>query len=71
MIRFFQLRFINSQGFELIEIAKALVLEIFQANHRVCEYGDRGEKFYIILKGIVKVEVPQEIHVPTKELERR
>jgi hypothetical protein len=51
MIRFFQERHIASSGYELIEIAKALVLETFPVNHRVCEYGDSGEKFYIILKG--------------------
>jgi hypothetical protein len=68
-IRFFQERGINSRGFELIEIAKALVLEVLPAAHRVCEYGEGGDKFYIILRGKVKVEIPQEVMVPQKELE--
>ena len=71
MIRFFQERDINNDGFELIEIAKALVLEVCPINHQVCEFGECGEKFYIILKGKVRVDIPEEINVPLKEMEKR
>lgn len=71
MIRFFQERNLHNKEFELTEIAKALLLEVLPVDHRVCEFGDSGEKFYIILKGSVKVEIPETVKVPTKELEER
>jgi len=54
-----------------MEIAKALLLEEHTINFRVCEYGELGDKFYIILKGAVKVEIPETIKVPQQELEER
>ena len=54
-----------------MEIAKALLVEEIKNGNKVCEYGDCGEKFYIIIKGSVKVEIPEIITVPKKELEER
>lgn len=41
-------------------ICKRLVLESFPMGEQVFDYGDRGDKFYLILSGQIKIEVPQD-----------
>ena len=41
-----------------MEIIKALRIERFKKDDLVFEYGDLGDKFYIILEGSVSVLVP-------------
>ena len=51
----------------MVEIAKALLVEHFRCGEKVCEVGEKGNKFYIILKGNVNVEIPEIIPVPQEE----
>lgn len=39
------------------EIASALKFEKFKAGDKVVNFGDEGDKFYIILKGVVSVQI--------------
>jgi len=48
-----------------------LYLENFIGNTKVFDYGDVGDKFYIILKGSVRVEIPLMVDVPKDVLEER
>ena len=56
---------------ELMEIAKALLLETKPEGQMVFDHGDVGYKFYIILKGTVTVKLPIEVDIPELEQERR
>ena len=47
------------ETFELREISKALLVEKFKPGEQVCEYGEIGNKFYIILRGSVRVDIPE------------
>jgi len=40
----------------------------FQANEKILEYGDEGDRVYIILSGRVKIEVPRDKVEPGKPL---
>ena len=55
-IKFFQDR--NIQEKDLIELCEVFRFEHVKAHHDVFKYGDPGEKFYIIIKGAVSVQVP-------------
>jgi signal-transduction protein with cAMP-binding, CBS, and nucleotidyltransferase domain len=39
------------------EIASSLKFEKFKAGEKVVNFGDDGDKFYIILKGVVSVQI--------------
>ncbi|CDW89823.1 UNKNOWN [Stylonychia lemnae] len=52
--------------YDLNRIYKCLYLEQFQTDDIVCNFGEKGEKFYIVLKGIVGVKVPTEIKTTCK-----
>tara|TARA_B110000285_G_C15055044_1_gene579102 strand:+ start:123 stop:725 length:603 start_codon:yes stop_codon:yes gene_type:complete len=39
------------------EIASSLKFEKFKAGEKVVNFGDEGDKFYIILKGVVSVQI--------------
>lgn len=41
-------------------MAKALTYEHFKKGHNVFDWGSFGDKFYIILRGKVSIQVPQE-----------
>ena len=43
---------------DFIDIASYLQYESFDGMKEVVKYGDDGHKFYIILKGVVNVSVP-------------
>lgn len=40
---------------------KSIELEHFPASKNICNYGEIGDKFYIVLKGAVGVKVPTEV----------
>merc|ERR1719160_1635950 len=41
------------------EVCRRLGLENFGTGERIFDYGDEGDKFYIILEGRVSIEVPR------------
>ena len=65
-VRFFYERDINKEC-DLIEIAKSLLLETFNKDDMVFDFGDEGEKFYIILEGTVSIRIPILIPVLPEE----
>ena len=67
-IKFFRERDINKDS-QLMEIIKALRIERFKKDDLVFEYGDLGDKFYIILEGSVSVLVPFQVDVKPEEKE--
>ena len=54
-----------------MEIIKALLLEKYDKGQQIFDYGDRGDKFYIVLEGSVIVSIPFLINVRPDETERR
>ena len=44
----------------LKEVAQVLTYKSFNANEMVFDYGQPGDKFYIILDGIVDILIPVE-----------
>ena len=55
-IKFFKQR--NIKQNELVELVSAFKFEEFEAGEDVINHGESGDKFYIILKGKVKVMIP-------------
>jgi CRP-like cAMP-binding protein len=53
----------------LTEISYFLMCEQYERNSILFRYGDLGDKFYIILKGSVKVLIPKERRIKTSESE--
>ena len=41
-------------------IARRLILEKFEQNHIIFDFGTRGDKYYIVLKGRVSVWIPSD-----------
>ena len=66
-IKFFTERNIKQQQ-ELDEIGLNLLLESFEKNAMVFDQGDVGEKFYIILRGSVEVQIQLKHKLSTEEL---
>ena len=54
--KFFQGK--NLKEKDMIELVSAFKFEIVKENKDVFLYGDTGEKFYIILKGLCGVRIP-------------
>ena len=54
-----------------MEIIKALLLEKYDKGQQIFDYGDRGDKFYIVLEGSVIVSIPFLVSVRPDETERR
>ena len=54
-----------------MEIIKALLLEKYDKGKQIFDYGDRGDKFYIVLEGSVIVSIPFLVSVRPDETERR
>ena len=48
-----------------------LLLEHFRPGEMIFDYGDVGDKFYIILKGRVSILIPTKVQVDSKELDKR
>ena len=69
-IKFFRERDIIKES-QLMEIIKALQIEKFNINEEIFEYGDLGDKFYIILEGSVSVLIPFYVDVKREEKEQR
>ena len=55
-INFFKNKQIKDQ--DMKELVQAFQFEWIPEFHNVVEYGERGEKLYIILKGLVSVRIP-------------
>lgn len=55
-IRFFIERKISEK--DVLELVPACNLESFKKTENVIRYGDHGNKFFIILKGILSVQIP-------------
>jgi CRP-like cAMP-binding protein len=55
-IKFFQDRDIKPQDFP--DILQCLILEHYPKGAVIFNYGDMGDKFYIILSGQVRVMIP-------------
>lgn len=55
-VKFFQERDIKTQDF--LEIVSCLQHECFENDEYICHWGDSGDKFYICLKGAVRVLIP-------------
>ena len=52
----------------LLEVASCLKYEYYEKNKFICKYGDKADKFYLILKGKVIFIVPTEReHYMTEE----
>ena len=45
---------------DLIDVASHLQIESFSPRSTVINYGELGDKFYIVLKGVVKVLIPND-----------
>ena len=43
---------------EMRELASCLHLESISAMDKVINYGEKGDKFYIIIRGVVSVQIP-------------
>lgn len=43
---------------DLIEIGNCLIFEKCEENKNVFNYGDTGDYFYIIIKGVVTINIP-------------
>ena len=48
------------------KILRSVNLEFFKRSATVCNYGEQGEKFYIVLMGRAGVKVPTEVKVQCK-----
>lgn len=57
-IKFFEERFGKGASMDLLEISLTILIEHFHSKDLVFDYGDKGSKFYIILKGELGVDVP-------------
>jgi len=68
-VTFFKNR--NVKKADLFEICKVILLENFNNNEKVFDYGEVGDKFYIILKGQVRVEIPIMMTVPPEIQQER
>ena len=55
-VQFFKERKIKNRDLE--ELVSAFRFEKFEAGEQIMEYGEPGEKFYVMIKGIVSVSVP-------------
>ena len=55
-INFFKTKQIKDQ--DMKELVQAFQFEWIPEFHNVVEYGEKGEKLYIILKGLVSVRIP-------------
>lgn len=58
-VHFFKER--NILGSDLIEVGKELKYEVFDKDEYVFKAGEYGDKFFIILKGIVSVTIKTNI----------
>ena len=65
-VRFFCDRDITNDC-DLVEIAKSLLLETFQHDEMIFDYGDEGDKFYIVVEGSVSIRIPILVPVPAEE----
>jgi hypothetical protein len=65
-VRFFCDRDITNDC-DLVEIAKSLLLETFQRDEMIFDYGDEGDKFYIVVAGSVSIRIPILVPVPAEE----
>ena len=45
---------------DIQEIARLIMVKKVHAMENVIEFGDLGQNFYIVLKGVVAIEVPNE-----------
>lgn len=48
----------------LIEISKALTLEIFEPGENIMNYGEIGSKYYLLIYGEVSIKVPEKVKSP-------
>lgn len=55
----------------LNDISKAILLEEYKKDSMIFDFGDFGDKFFIILKGEVSILIPVQRPVPVDEQERR
>ena len=55
---------------DIIQLCSELQYEFFSAGETIFNYGDFGNKFYIILKGKVEIKVPEQ-GVKVKPMNRR
>eukprot|EP00347_Sterkiella_histriomuscorum_P008670 403344207 len=51
---------------DLFKIYKCIQLEFFKKDEIICDYGEKGEKFYIVIMGSVGVRVPTEVKTTCK-----
>ena len=65
-VRFFRDRDITNDC-DLVEIAKSLLLETFQHDEMIFDYGDEGDKFYIVVEGSVSIRIPILVPVSAEE----
>ena len=63
----------NSQTKNQLElithIADVIQYEKYEKNEMLIRFGDRGDKFYIIIRGSVSIIIPKEINVKMSEIE--
>lgn len=48
---------------------KVMQLEEFKRDNFVCHYGERGDKFYVVLKGSVRIVTPVKMEMECSKLE--
>ena len=65
-VHFFRDRDITNDC-DLVEIAKSLLLETFKVDDMIFDYGDEGDKFYIVVAGSVSIRIPILVPVPAEE----
>lgn len=46
------------EGQDIIDVASQLKMESFKELSSVITYGEVGDKFFIVLKGVVRVMIP-------------
>ena len=56
---------------DLYDIALTMSIQNYEEEEKVFDYGDQGDKFYIILKGQVGVDIPIKVTVSPEEKEKR
>ena len=65
----FSLWFINSieKGKNIVnDVISRMSYEFMPEGGTVCNYGDKGDTFYVIIQGNVTLKVPLETHIKTK-----
>lgn len=49
---------------DLNEISKSIFLEQYNPGEMLFDYGERGSKFYLVMKGTVNIEIPKVVDIP-------